>query len=111
MTLKLITLAASATLALTSVASADSFFQHGSQLERRTTLDLGLVSSEGAGIISIYDYHRGEQGKLLGTQTVNAGPNYNTRVGVGTRPLNDVIAVLTVNGQIVASRDYDIDRN
>lgn len=112
MTLKFIALAAVTSLALATAASANSFFELGDNLERRTTLDLGLVvSAEGAGTLSIYDYHRGEQGKLLGTQSVNAGPNYKTRVNVGTRPINDVIAVLTVNGQVVASRDYDIDRN
>lgn len=57
----------------------------------------------GNGTISIYDDNRG-------TQKVRAGANYDVHVNVGRRPINDVIAVLTVNGQIVATQDYDVPR-
>ncbi len=100
-----------ATIAATSTAaSADSFFQFSDRLDSSSVLDLGLVSAEGAGIVEIYDFSKGELGPLLGTETVNAGPNTDVRVNVGIRPTMDVIALLKVDGQVVAERDYNVDR-
>ena len=103
-------IAAASVFTLTTSAQADSYFSYADALERTSTLELGQVVSEGNGVISIYDFHRNTQGRLLGTQNVRAGANFDVHVNVGLRPLNDVIAVLTVNGQVVATQDYDIDR-
>ena len=100
-----------ATIAATSTAaSADSYFQFNDRLDGASVLDLGLVTAENKGIVEIYDFSKGELGALLGTETVNAGPNSNVRVNVGSRPSSDVIALLKVNGEIVAQRDYNIGR-
>lgn len=110
MKLHTLTLAAIASLALATTASADSFFSLNDQLDRTSTLELGQVRSEGAGTIHIYDYHRGQKGALLGTEAVSAGANFDVHVGVGRRPVNDVVAELVVNGRVVATRAYEIDR-
>ena len=68
-----------------------------------------MVRAEGAGVVEIYDFATGEVGVLLGTETVNAGANSDVRVNVGSRPKQDVIAILKVDGQAVAERDYDIN--
>lgn len=110
MSMKSIALIA-ATIAATSTAvSADSYFAFGERLDSSSVLDLGLVRSEGAGIVEIYDFSKGEVGALLGTRMVNAGANTDVRVNVGIRPTQDVIALLKIDGETVAQRDYNIAR-
>ncbi len=110
MSIKSIALIAATIAATASVASADSYFEFNERLDSSSTLDLGLVTAEGAGTVEIYDFSTGEIGKLLGTEMVNAGANADVRVNVGIRPSSDVIALLKVGGETVAERDYDIDR-
>ncbi len=110
MSIKTIALIAATIAATASAASADSYFALGERLDSSSILDLGLVTSEGAGVVEIYDFSKGEVGRLLGTETVNAGANTDVRVNVGIRPTQDVIALLKVDGQTVAQHDYDIDR-
>jgi len=110
MTLKTIALAAAASLALTSTASADNAFSFSEGDMAGSTIELGQVRSEGRGVISLYDFHRGTQGALLGTQDVAAGANFDVRVKLNRTPTNDVVAVLTVDGAVVATQDYDIVR-
>ncbi|PJI84534.1 hypothetical protein BC777_3595 [Yoonia maricola] len=109
MSIKSIALVAATIAATASFASADSYFEYNENLESGTVLDLGIVRAEGAGVVEIYDYGTGELGALLGTETVNAGANADVRVNVGANPKRDVIAILKVDGQAVAQRDYDIN--
>ena len=103
---------AAATVAMTaSAASADSFFSFGETLDDRSVVELGTVKAQGDGIVEIYNFAGGQQGALLGSEAVTAGANKNVRVQIGTHYLNDVIAVLKVDGKVVASQDYDIDRS
>ncbi|MFO8127301.1 hypothetical protein [Yoonia sp.] len=110
MSIKSIALVAATIAATASVASANNYFEFGERLNSSSVLDLGLVRAEGAGVVEIYDFSRGEVGQLLGTKRVNAGANTDVRVNVGIRPTQDVIALLKVDGQTVAERDYDISR-
>lgn len=109
MKLKTTLFAAVAALTLATTATAESFFSYQNKLDRATTLRLGQVVSEGAGTVSVYSFHRRKQGALLGSVRVNSGANYNVRVNIRQRPTTELIAVLTVNGQTVATRHYDIE--
>ena len=60
-----------------------------------------------AGVVSLYDFHGGVQGALLGSEQVAAGANFDVRVNLGQRAINDVIAVLTVDGQIIDTQELD----
>ena len=110
MSIKSIALVAATLAATASVASADNYFAFGENLDGASTLEIGLVRAEGAGVVEIYDFHNGELGQLLGTEMVNAGANPDVRVNVGVSPKQDVIAVLKVDGEAVAERDFDIIR-
>jgi hypothetical protein len=110
MSIKSIALIAATIAATASAASADSYFAFGERLDSSSTLEIGLVTAEGAGVVEIYDFSKGEVGQLLGTEMVNAGANTDVRVNVGTRPAQDVIALLKVGGETVAERDFDITR-
>lgn len=109
MTFKTIILAAAATVALASTASANAFSFNEMEL-RGSTAELGQVTAQGNGVVSLYDFHRGVQGELLGTEEISAGANYDVRVPLGSRPTNDVVAVLTVDGQIVDTLEIDVKR-
>lgn len=108
--IKTIALAAAASLALASTASADNAFSFSDNDMAGSTIELGQVRAAGNGVVSLYDFHGGAQGALLGTESVTAGANYDVRVNLGKRPINDVVAVLTVDGQVVATQEYDIAR-
>lgn len=111
MSIKTLVIAA-ATVAMTaSAASADSFFSFGDTLDAGAVAELGTVKAQADGVVEIYNYAGGQIGALLGSEEVHAGANKNVRVQIGTQYLNDVIAVLKVDGQTVASQDYDIDRS
>jgi len=108
--IKTIALAAAASLALVSTASADNAFSFTDADMGGSTIELGQVRAESNGVVSLYDFHRGEQGVLLGTQDVAGGANFDVRVKLKRTPINDVVAVLTVDGAVVATQEYDLDR-
>jgi len=106
--IKTLTLAAAASIALASTASAD--FSFNEMDISGSTAELGQVSANGAGVVEVFDYHLGEKGALLGTTDLAAGANFDVRVKLGQRPLNDVIAVLSVDGQIGDTQEIDLAR-
>ncbi|MBQ2261666.1 MAG: hypothetical protein II336_09880 [Loktanella sp.] len=110
MSIKAFAIAAVALASTASVASANSYFELPRAQNTNGTIELGVVRSAGDGIVEIYDYHTGEQGALLGTQTVRAGANDGVRVNTGAPLRRDVIAVLTVDGEVVASETYRVKR-
>lgn len=109
MSIKTIVLAA-AVAATGSIAAADNYFTLGDRLDNSTTVDLGTVTADAAGVVELYDYSLGEAGRLLGTTNVNAGANSYVRVNLGTHPREDVLAVLKIDGQVVAEREYRVAR-
>lgn len=110
MSIKFTAFAAAAVATLGTASLADSsYFAFQDTLEDRAVLDIGTVTSAGNGVVEIYDYHGGQIGALLGTEEIHAGANSDVQVSVGVPPRFDVIALLKVDGQTVATRDYDID--
>lgn len=110
--IKMIALAAATVAATASIAQADvDYFSYGYALDASSTVDLGLVRASGNGVVEIYDFRAGQQGALLGSTAVFAGANQDVRVNLSLEPKTDVLAVLKVNGQIVATKDYDISDN
>ncbi len=110
MSIKNIVLAAAAVVAVTSTyAAADNYFEYGDHLDKSANLELGLVRADGDGVVEIYDEVAGEAGVLLGTTSVNAGANSDVDVNLGQKPLGDVIAVIKVDGQVVAEKQYEVN--
>lgn len=110
----LFALAAAAVVGAATFASAGpsydtgSYFAQPRTLQASSVLDVALVTSTGAGTVSIYDYKSGIQGALLATVPVNAGANADLRINLGVPPQDDVIAVLTIGGQVAASQVFDV---
>ena len=110
MTIKTLILAAAAATSLTTTAHAENYFGFGERLESSSTLELGTVRAGAAGVVEIYDYRNNSLGQLLGSKDVRAGANPDVHVTVGNPPRFDVVAVLRIDGEIVAQRDFHIDR-
>jgi hypothetical protein len=101
-----------ATLIATSGAAAFAASDRISANETQdffNSVDLDFVSASGNGTVAIYDYSNGEQGKLLGTETINAGANQNVNVRLSPAATHDVVAVLTVGGQTAAVQEIEND--
>lgn len=111
MSIKTLAIAAAAVAITATSAAADSYFSFGETLEDSAVVELGTVKAQDDGVVEIYNYAGGQVGALLGTEAVNAGANSDVRVQIGSHNLFDVIAVLKVDGQTVATQAYDIDRN
>ncbi|MEJ6405177.1 hypothetical protein [Yoonia sp. 2307UL14-13] len=103
-------IALAAAVAVTATAgAADTYFEQGRTLDSGDVLELGLITAEGAGVVEIYDFHTGEQGRLLGTERLSAGANTNVRINTGLPVNRDVIAVVNIDGQIAAQKAFDVN--
>lgn len=88
--------------------SAGNYFSQSTTVEANSVFDVALVTTTGAGTVAIYDYNAGTQGALLGQIAVNAGANADLRINLGVPPRNDVIAVLTVAGEVTATQTFEV---
>ncbi len=75
-----------------------------------STAELGQISVERDATVSIYSNNTGVQGALLGEVDLSAGANWDVRVPLGKRPITDVVAVLTVDGQVIDTQEIDLDQ-
>jgi len=108
MSIKNIALISAAAAITASGAFANNFFEASNQLDDSTRLSLGTVTTEAAGTVEIYDFSKGTQGALLGTTQVNAGANTDVDVTIGNTTADDVLAVLKIDGNVVASEDFEL---
>lgn len=107
MTIK--TLAIAATIALTAgAASANSAFGFGESVMDRNSVELPTITAAADGVVEIYNLKAGQQGALLGSAMVNAGANDDVRVNIGNGFKTDVLAVLKIDGQVVATEAFDV---
>lgn len=95
-----------AAMTVGSAASAESYFACMGPIPQQGVLELGSITSDGDGTVDVYDYRLGEQGNLLGSIDVQEGANMDVRLNVGNAPLGDLLATLTVDGQVVATNVY-----
>ena len=99
--------AASATSA--SAMTWDNAFQSLARLPEQTSIvDVGVVRSESQGMVEIYTREADGTMILLGTEPVHAGANRNVRVQVDRPVRRDIVAVLRVDGQVLATHRFDV---
>ena len=108
LTLIAATLATTATFA--SAASAGSFFEAGNSIDNGPVLEIGYVKSDSDGVLAVYNYSAGVQGTLVGKTAVKAGANTSVEINADRLVVGDVIAVLEVNGQAVATKNLIINQ-
>lgn len=110
MTFKAFIIAAATVASTATMASAVSYFELPQAQSATGTIALGTVRAESNGVVEVYDFGTGEIGGLIGTQDVFAGANADVRIDTPFGVRRDVIAVLKVDGEIVASETYRVIR-
>ncbi|SDE46562.1 hypothetical protein SAMN04488567_1789 [Limimaricola pyoseonensis] len=85
----------------------DNAFTSLSRIQDNTKIvDVGTVRSGGDGVVELYTFHAGRLGDLIGTERVHAGANSDVRIDTRRPVRGDVMAVLKVDGQIVATHQF-----
>ncbi|WP_341212043.1 hypothetical protein [uncultured Limimaricola sp.] len=103
--LALFTTSATGTLAMTG----ENAFPSLSRLQEQTSVvELGIVRSQSSGTVEIYTMGPNGTMILLGTEPVHAGANSNVRVHVDQPVRQDIVAVLRVDGQVMATHRFDV---
>lgn len=80
------------------------------QTAGQTLLELDLVVASGPGTVEIYDAADTGLQRLLGSEPVRAGANTDIKVSIVPPPVRDAVAVLRVDGTIVAQQRIEIRR-
>ena len=111
MSIKNLTLVAAtlaATAAFASTASAGNYFEAGATIDNGPVLEVGYVHSDADGVLAVYNYANGVQGALIGSKAVKAGANPSVEIEADNFVSGDVVAVLEVNGQPVATKAFTL---
>lgn len=98
-------LLAAAVVATTATASfaatpVNTFDVNDSQAIDRV-LDIDAVNASADGVISVYEFHQGVRGELLGTAPVKSGRVDDLNIKLDPTVYQDVAVVLSVAGQEV----------
>jgi len=91
------------------LAGNSVFLDSRMDVDAGRTIAIGDVRADNNAVVEIYNYQAGTQRELLGTSQVFAGVNQDVRIGLDAEPQYDVLAVLVVNGQAVASQEFEIE--
>ena len=101
---KLLPLFAAALIATAGIASASDSFGLNEVHSSGKLIEFGTVVATSDGVVELYEYQGAQQGRLLGSDAVHAGANRDVRVSVGVTAANNFLAVLKVDGQVVAQQ-------
>jgi phosphopantothenate synthetase len=110
LSLALAALVTTATVASAASPTADASGQvfhrdlHEDRSIRDGLVEFSRVDAPAAGVIEIYDYRLGEMGRLVASEAVDAGTNWQVSIYTGAKLQGDALAVLKVDGQAVAQR-------
>ncbi len=110
----LITAAAFATLCVTPALSQNMFVLMDRSVENASSIQIEPLTATDDGFVAVYDYHRGEIGRLLGVASVHKGANNETRIQLGRQLENDIIALLFIGeigdpSEAVDSVEIDVE--
>jgi hypothetical protein len=106
-------LAVASVLATTGVAAHaddDYIFIRNTQ-DFTTNVTIDLVRASGAGTVYVYDFHKGTQGDLLGSAKVSEGANTDVKVNFSKSSINDVVAILIVDGAVAPGAMTEIENS
>ena len=101
---KLLPLVAAALFATAGMASASNTLGFNVGRVSGNSVEFSNVVANGNGSVELYEYQGAQQGRLLGSDAVHAGANRDVRVPVGVTAANNFLAVLKVDGDVVAQQ-------
>ena len=97
-------LLAAALVATTGAASASNTLGFNVGRASGNSVEFSNVVASGNGTVELYEYQGAQQGRLLDTDAIHAGANPDVKVSVNGSVANSFLAVLTVDGQVVAQQ-------
>nr|WP_319247856.1 hypothetical protein [uncultured Celeribacter sp.] len=105
MTMNFKALAAAALVAVAGSAAVagPNYIMPGAAQSLGADAKLDLVRTDAPSTVSIYNFHNGERGELLGSTVVNAGANTDVYVPLNRPGGQDALAVISQGGSDVAS--------
>jgi hypothetical protein len=106
---KLLPILAAALAVTAGAASAGNTFGFNHMQDSNSLIELNSVVADSNGVVEVYDYHAGQEGRLLGSKPVRAGANSDVKIALAPSLSDDVLAVLMINGQAVAQQVVRID--
>ena len=101
---KLLPLLAAALVATAGAASASNTLGINVGHASGNSVEFSTVVANGNGAVELYEYQGAQQGRLLDTDAIHAGVNTDVKVSVDGSVANSFLAVLTVDGQVVAQQ-------
>ena len=102
---KLLALTLAALVGSTTLAAAESTFTLPQVQDDDSIVELGRINADGDGVVHIYALDAGKMGALIGSEAIRAGTNSDVRVPLIDNPKQDAMAVLEVDGQVVATQE------
>jgi hypothetical protein len=102
---KFLALTLAALVGSTTFAAAESTFMLPLVQDDDSIVELGRINADGSGIVHIYALDAGKVGALIGSEAVRVGTNPDVRVPLIDNPKQDAMAVLEVDGQVVATQE------
>ncbi|TNC65518.1 hypothetical protein [Rubellimicrobium roseum] len=102
---KLLVLAAAALVGSAPVASAENHFSLSNVQDRNHTAVFQTIRTDGPGRIEVYSLQTGKQGVLLGSRALRHGINTDVRVPLMGHSADKGLAVLSVEGEVVAMQE------
>lgn len=91
-----------------TTALADAHFTFSDYLTPSSILEFGVIQTDEAAVLEVYDFIGGQKGDLLGTVDLHAGANPDVRVNVGVAPRQDVLAMIKTGDHVTAVRHFHV---
>ena len=107
----LLPLAVVAIAGTATIAFADTSMSPARLQPMSSSVTFDLVTSDAVGVVEIYDYRGQVVGELLGSQVVASGSNPGLRVQMKPGPLDDLMAVLAIDGAKMADQVIEFHRH
>src|SRR5688572_28308959 len=101
---KLLPLFAAALFVTAGMASASNTFGLNEVQSSGKLIEFGTVVATGDGVVELYEYQGTQRGRILGTDVVHAGASTVVRLSVGVTAASRLLAVLKVDGDVVAQQ-------
>lgn len=102
---KFLALTLAALVGSATFAAAESTFTLPLVQDDDSIVELGRINADGDGVVHIYALDAGKMGALIGSEGIRAGTNTDVRVPLIDNPKQDAMAVLEVNGAVVAQQE------
>ncbi len=102
----LLSLTVAAVIGTATSAFADNHFSFPRTQDGRGMVRFEFVTSDAPATVAVYDRH----GRLLGSRELHTGVNSGVSIPLGRPSLQDAVAVLLIDGEVMTSQRVRFER-